>query len=188
MIYAFIGCFRDTWFTNPMGNGKTMAMTYYGYCDYLTGRKCIANYYNTFSELSTVENIVKLFNETDLQNVHLLIDEIHVIFDSLGHKQNKTRLIRNMITQTRKRNVDLSYTCQRWMSVNKTLRDMTAFIFLPYKVHTSNGKECQIDHCPENHEIVLTCQYPLKPVPVKIINCKAVGSLYDSNQLIVEKY
>ena len=188
MIYAFIGCFRDTWLTNPMGNGKTMAMTYYGYMDHLEGRKTVSNYFTSFSEQMTVENMVKLFNETDLQNITLLVDEIHVIFDSLGHKQGKTRLIRNMITQTRKRKVDLYYTCQRWMSVNKTLREMTTFIMLPYKVHISDGKECQIDHCTEDHEIVLTCQVPWRPNPLKIINCRAVGSLYDSNQLIVEKY
>ena len=69
MIYAFIGCFRDTWLTNPMGNGKTMAMTYYGYMDHLEGRKTVSNYFTTFSEQMTVENMVKLFNETDLQKV-----------------------------------------------------------------------------------------------------------------------
>ena len=188
MIYAFIGCFRDTWLTNPMGNGKTMAMTYYGYMDHLEGRKTVSNYFTAFSEQMTVENMVKLFNETDLQNITLLVDEIHVIFDSLGHKQGKTRLIRNMITQTRKRKVDLYYTCQRWMSVNKTLREMTTYILLPYKVHLEDGSECNIDHCEKPHEIVVTCQVPFKQMPLKILNASAVGQLYDSNQLIVEKY
>lgn len=188
MIYAFIGCYQDIWQVNPMGNGKTMAMSYYGYQDHKKGRKIVSNYFTSFSEQMTVEEMVTLFDTTDLQNITLLIDEIHVIFDSLGHKQGKTRLITNMITQTRKRKVDLYYTCQRWMSVNKRLRDMTTCVFLPYKIHLGTAQECNIDHCEQPHEIVITCQYPFKPWPLKVLNAREVGKLYDSNQIIREKY
>ena len=188
MIIGLIGCLREQWMTNPMGNGKTMSMTWFGYMDFLEGRKVVSNYKTNFSDMKTVHEMVDLFNETDLQNITLLIDEIHVIYDSLGHKQEKNRFIRNMITQTRKRRVDLYYTCQRWMSVNKTLREMTTYILLPYKTHPETGELCNIDTCEEEHEIVITCQVPLKPWPLKILNCEAVGALYDSNQIITEKY
>ena len=187
MIIGIIGCFQERWQTNPLGNGKTMTMTWLGYCDYLEGREVVSNYKTTFTEEKNVEDMVNLFNTTDLQNISFLIDELHVVFDSLGHKQGKMRLITNMITQTRKRKVDLYYTTQRYMNVHKRLRDMTAYILLPYKIHL-DGNVCNIDSCKEEHEIVITSQVPQKPWPLKILNCTACGTLYDSNQIIKENY
>jgi hypothetical protein len=188
LIIGLIGCFEEFWQINPLGNGKTMAMTWFGYEDYLEGRKVLSNYKTSFTEMATVENMVEMFNTTDLQDITFLIDEIHVVFDSLGHKQNKTRLITNMITQTRKRNVDLYFTTQRWKNVHTRLRSMTAYVLQPIKVHPESGRVCNQDSCKAEHEIIITCVLPRKPWPLKILNCEAVGGLYNSNQIITEKY
>ena len=189
MITAFVGCLSDTWITNPMGNGKTLSMTYYLYEDYKEGRKIITNYHTSFSELMNVKQMVDFIMNTDLKNISIGIDEMQLIFNSLGRKRTKTELITTMITQTRKRRVDIYFTTQRWMLIDKILRDMTAYVIVPQKMHPENGEECFLDSCPRpNHEIIVNCMIPYKEMPLRILHANLVGRLYNSDEIIKEKF
>ena len=189
MITAIVGYYRETWFANPMGNGKTMTMTYYLAGDKDDGRHVITNYYTSFSEQMTVKEMVDYIMETDMKNISLGIDEMQLIFNSLGTKAAKAKLITTMITQTRKRKVDIYFTTQRWKLINKTLRDLTAYVLLPYKIHGDTGEKCDLDSCEHpNHEIVVMSVDPLIPWPRTIIRADRVGKFYNSDEIIKEKF
>ena len=189
MITAIVGYYRESWFTNPMGNGKTMTMTYYLAADKDDKRQVITNYYTRFSELMTVKEMVDYIMETDLKNISLGIDEMQLIFNSLGRKRTKTELITTMITQTRKRKVDIYFTTQRWMLIDKILRDMTAYVIVPYKIHPDTGEECFLDSCEyPHHEIIVQCMIPFKEIPLRILRASEVGKLYNSDEIIKEKF
>ena len=188
MITAIVGYFRESWFTNPMGNGKTMTMTYYLAGDKDDGREVITNYYTTFSEQMTVQEMVEFIMNTDMKNISLGIDEMQLIFNSMGTKKSKAELITTMITQTRKRRVDIYFTTQRWKLINKTLRDLTAYVLLPYKIHPG-GEPCDLDSCPrQDHEIVVMSIDPPIPYPRVIINASKIGQFYNSDEIIKEKF
>jgi hypothetical protein len=171
-----------------MGNGKTLAMTFYLGMDKEEGRQIITNYHTTFSELMTVKEMIDYIMSTELKNISIGIDEMQLIFNSLGRKRAKTELITTMITQTRKRKVDIYFTTQRWMLIDKILRDMTAYVIVPQKMH-SDGEECFLDSCSRpDHQIIVNCMIPYKPIPLRILHANKVGQLYNSNEIIKEKF
>ena len=108
-----------------LGSGKTLFMTVCGYLEYLTGRSVLSNYHLAFpyNYLKLSEIISKIRNKEQLQNVVLLIDEIHIAFDARCSMSDRNRYGSYFVLQTRKRDVHLYFTSQSIWQVDVRIRE-----------------------------------------------------------------
>ena len=182
MIYGFLG--SDS---SLRGNGKTLSMTYCGYLEYLEGRKVYSNYRTSFSDPVYLLDLVEYFKLNSVLDSVMLITEIQQALNSIGTKANTLKTVDLLISQTRKRKVDFFYDTQRLSNVHVRLRDQTDCYFQPIKKHL-DGKICRIDSCPYPHHIIeLYSIKPYRKKPVLRLRADKVGTLYDTNDLIIEK-
>lgn len=112
MIIAFIG---------DIGSGKTISMIKYAYEEYLKGRIIYTNIWLDFPKTKGHGKIVDLDmqffidyakSDFNIQNALVLIDEIHIYFDSRNPMTKRNKIFSKFITQSRKRSVTLVYTTQ----------------------------------------------------------------------------
>jgi hypothetical protein len=180
------------------GNGKTLTATYYAYRDYQQGRKVLTNYKTLFSEIMTTKDMVNYIFESELRNVTVVIDEIQVILNSIGTKGTVLKFVEQLLNQSRKRNVDIWYTTQRYLNVHVRLRQQTDVLLEPYKLDVipipgtkkykiDTSHICTIDSCDKHHLIVVKSKVPFVVKPISMLKAWKVGNLYDTNEIINEK-
>lgn len=191
MITAFVGGTLVP--LQDKGNGKTATMTFAlllakypkAKINLETGKitlgkpsktKIFTNYYVSFADkIMSPEEMVHMFLNDELRNCIVAIDEMQVLFDShfgiqrsKGKKVSLQELIMRLAQQSRKRNVEIYYTTQRFANVHKVLRVHTNYVFEPVKYHY-DGNICILDKCKEKHIIRVydlmystpTWEYPL---------------------------
>lgn len=187
MIWGFVGTIDDYSTGGSIrGNGKTMAMTYFGYQSYKAGQTIYSNYYTTFSQIKTLNELMTIFKDKNLSNTVVLLDEIQVYLPNQGVKKGILKdLIARFISQTRKRNIDVLYTTQRFKNLNNQLRIHTDEIILPVKTH-ADGKQCSSDKCQKTHYIHVFSQY--SDDAIVVLDAQKVGKLYNSNEIIFDEY
>ena len=100
--------------------GKTLICTILGYIVFLSHLKVYSNYHLKFSKLISPLDLINF----DIPTGTLLLDEIHTMIDSRLNSQ-AGRYISYFITQSGKREVDIIYTTQSFMMVDKRLRELT---------------------------------------------------------------
>ena len=185
MITAVVGIFEKISESGIRGNGKSLTMSYYLYKDFLEGRRIYANYKLNFpSTKLNINDLTKLILKEELQNISIGFDEIQVVLNSIGTKKEVLGPIDRLISQTRKRNVDVYYTTQRFRNVHIRLRQQTDIVLQPYKVHVDNSI-CYVDRCKKKHKIIVKSVYPFETNYLEL-NCQKIGELYDSNEIIFD--
>lgn len=187
MIYGIVGTIDDYSTGGSIrGNGKTLTMTYYGYQAFKEGQTVYSNYYTKFSCIKTLNELMDIFNNKNLSNTVVLLDEIQVYLPNQGVKKGILNdLIARFIAQTRKRNIDIFYTTQRFKNLNNQLRIHTDEILLPIKTH-ADGIQCSSDKCKKEHYIHIFSQY--SDDAMIVLDAQKVGKLYDSNEIIFDEY
>lgn len=112
MILGFIG---------DIGGGKTLSMIKYAYEKYKKGCTIYTNLFLTFPKIKGCGKVIpldmKFFkNYADskfkLFNAVVLIDEVHIYFDSRNSGLTRNKIFSKFVTQSRKRGVDLVFTTQ----------------------------------------------------------------------------
>lgn len=127
-----------------------------------------------------------IFTNKNLSNTTILLDEIQVYLPNQGVKKGILKdLIGRFISQTRKREIDIFYTTQRFRNLNNQLRIHTDEILLPVKTH-EDGKQCASDKCKKDHYIHIFSQY--SDDAITILSAANVGKLYNSNEIIFDTY
>lgn len=129
MIIAFVG---------KMGSGKTLSMTKFVYDYYKRGCSIYANYGLKIPYEQVDYEKIKNLSE-DFQNSVLCLDEIHVFIDSRASASDINKRVSYFITQSRKRNLVLMYTTQKFNQVEKRLRENTDYMVECSKT-VKNGK------------------------------------------------
>jgi hypothetical protein len=187
VIYGIVGTVDDFSTGGSIrGNGKTNTMTYYGYQEYKQGKTVYSNYKTTFSQIVNLNDLMIIFKDKNLSNTTILLDEIQVYLPNQGVKKGIiTDLIGKFVSQTRKREIDIFYTTQRFLNLNNQLRIHTDEIFLPVKTHR-DGKQCSSDKCKKEHFIHVFSQY--SDDAIAVLNAQKVGQLYNSNEIIFDTY
>lgn len=192
MIYALVG---DWMYSTLMkrGNGKTFCMTVFLYLfGYLMNRKVITNYSTSFSESMGVNDIVDLFNNQQVQNLCVGIDEMQNIFDSYhSYKKNSMEhSLLMMVLQTRKDSVNLYYTTQRYMNVHLRIRQQTDYIYEPQVMHF-DGTPCyyeKINNCPvdnDSHNFIAHQIQPYNEYGYFMFPFKQFKGIYNTEQKIL---
>ena len=135
MIYSVLG---------DRGEGKNTFATATAYREYMTnGAKIVCNYTLNFPPSPTGGQVIEktLYEITelpeDINNSILILDEFHLIAPArkIFGKSNERYII--LVTQLRKRNITFFWLSQRWMLVDKGIRDQTDFVIMMSNVYGS---------------------------------------------------
>lgn len=192
MLIAIVGTYNDVKIGSIRGNGKTMSAVFLAYKDHLEGKKVYANFNTTFGYTTTLNELTELFRDEKLSNTTIIIDEAQVYLSNAGIKAKTLKEIINLfIAQTRKRNINIILTSQRFLNLHKQLRIQCDIILIPTKHHLDkNGQLSEIcikDNCKKDHAILIynvnqDCylQYILNPIEI--------GKLYNSNEIVLDTY
>lgn len=108
-----------------IGSGKTLLMTLLGYLEHLNGRSVLANYHLHFpyAYLNLRDVLGAIMDKEQLEDIVMLIDEIHIAFDSRTSMTDRNRYGSYFVLQTRKRNVHLYFTSQSIWQVEVRIRE-----------------------------------------------------------------
>lgn len=191
MLIAICGRYLNCLGSSMRGNGKTLSAVFFAKNEYDKGRKIYTNFHTSFSELYKMADLIELFNDGSLQDVLVIIDEAQIYLNNSGISVKvRKNLITNFIAQTRKSNVDIILTTQRFMQLHKELREQTDLILLASKYHYN--KEgitdlCKVDNCKRKHVVRLFNMNTSSFLPY-VLDCEKIGALYDSNEIVLDNY
>lgn len=186
MIYGIVGGVNE--FDIALrGNGKTCTMTYYLMKEHFYSKRIVySNYQTTFSAFLTPEEIKNKILTENLENIAVGIDEMQLFLNSLGEKKKVIEeLIHLLLAQTRKRNVNVYWTTQRYRDVHIRLRTQTDLIIIPEKVHV-DGVLCARDNCEKSHLIYVysvELPYPDRTL-LEIFPPETIGKYYNQFEII----
>lgn len=110
-----------------LGEGKTLTQTYLLFKKWTEGRDVYSNYKLEF-DFIPVDNIEDI--EAMSQGV-FGGDELWSWLDSRTSKNGKNRAIASILLKSRKRGIDIYYTTQTFMQMDKRVRSITDFIVTP---------------------------------------------------------
>lgn len=135
MIIGFIG---------KMGSGKTISMTREAFKYHLKGYSVISNFHLNFPHQEIeFEKLYEMAEaQEQLENVVILLDEIHIILDSRSGMSKTSKVMSFWLNQTRKMRVKMFYTTQYLHQIDKRLRSGTdLFVFCDGLTVNKNGKK-----------------------------------------------
>ena len=184
MIYAIVGTYDDTSYGSIRGNGKSLTMVYFGYQAYKEGRQVYSNFYTSFSEILTLNEIIDMFKNQGLSDAVVMLDEAQVYLSNTGEKAIVIKELVNLfIAQTRKRGVDIYLTTQRYNNLHRQLRVQVDALLTPEKRHI-NGEICLQDNCQKKHLIYV--YRPDYEEPLIVLDAEKVGQLYNTNEIVLD--
>lgn len=186
LIYAYVGTYNDSFIGSLRGNGKDNSMVYFLHEDFLEGREVITNFFTTFSKMERFKIIVDMIINGDLENVSIGLTEIQAFLNSLGTSSKIINFADKAVSQTRKREVDLHYTTQRFFNVHKRLRTQTDRVLEPRKYHYDDTI-CLKDRCKLPHLIKVYSVSPWLKNPLQTLKAEKVGELYNTNEVISDE-
>lgn len=169
------------------GSGKTLFQTYLANCDFKGGREIYANYHLKFAYklLNLKDLLTKIQNKEQLKNCTLLIDEIHIFFESRRSGSKKNLAGSYLATQSRKRSLDILYTTQYLGQVEKRIRDNTDYLVRSFKIDEEFFK---YDIYKKVDSFTLeTGDYDLiKTLYLQGENSKKIYDMYDTEEIIMD--
>ena len=191
MIIAIAASYNDEKIASIRGNGKTMSAVYLAYRQHKEGKKIYTNFQTTFSEKVTINELIILFKDDKLSNTTIILDEAQLYLMNSGVKSVVIKeLINLFIAQTRKREIDIFLTTQRYKNLNNKLRIHCDIILIPIKYHLKNNKlttVCNSDSCKKPHAIVIYNIMSEEFLPY-ILNPSKIGKLYNSNEIVLDEF
>lgn len=135
MIAGFIG---------KMGSGKTLSMVRETLKYHSKGYKIYSNFHLEipYEQLDFQKLFHMAENQESLNDVVILLDEVHILLDSRGSMKKENKVVSFWLNQTRKMGVKLYYTTQHLHQIDKRLRSGTDFfIFCEGIKYLKNGTE-----------------------------------------------
>lgn len=191
MLIAICGRYLNVLSTSMRGNGKTLSAVFFAKNEHDKGREIYTNFYTSFSKLYKMNDLIDMFSNGGLSNVLVVIDEAQIYLNNSGISvKARKAMITNFIAQTRKSNVDVILTTQRFMQLHKELREQCDVILLASKYHfNSRGitDACTVDNCTRPHVVRLFNLNTSKYLPY-VLDCQKIGELYNSNEIVLDNY
>jgi hypothetical protein len=170
------------------GNGKTATVTDCLARDHIYQNKIIfTNYWTDFSEkMDTFDILDKIQEDKSMVNISIGLDEFQEILTSLGEPKKKTKYIRRVINQSRKKQLDIYITAPCFKDINNRIREATDIIIVPKKFHVNDNSRCYMDNCMREHYITIFSFKPFIKSPIRIFNPKYIGKHYNTYEIINE--
>ena len=191
MLIAICGRYLNVLGSSMRGNGKTLSAVYLAYLEYQKGKKIYTNFYTSFSTMYKMNDLIQMFSDNRLHDCLVIIDEGQVYLNNSGVSvKTRKSLITNFIAQTRKADIDIIITTQRFMQLHKELREQTDVILLATKYHYNKHcltEVCKVDNCTKDHAVRLFNMNTGQYLPY-ILDCKEIGRLYNSNEIVLDTF
>lgn len=191
MLIAICGRYLNVLGSSIRGNGKTLSAVFLAHNEYKKGRTIYTNFKTSFSIMYRMNDLITMFNDGKLNNVLVIIDEAQIYLNNSGISvKARKAMITNFIAQTRKSNVDVILTSQRFMQLHKELREQCDIILIASKYHyNTHGITglCTVDNCRRKHCVRLFSMNSSSFLPY-VLDCEKIGALYDSNEIILDNY
>ena len=191
MLIAICGRYLNVLGSSMRGNGKTLSAVFFAKNEYDKGREIYTNFYTSFSKMYKMNDLIEMFSNGNLSNVVIVIDECQVYLNNSGVSvKTRKALITCFIAQTRKTNVDVIITTQRFMQLHKELREQCDVILLASKYHYNERgitTACTVDNCTRDHVVRLFNMNTSKYLPY-VLDCKRIGKLYNSNEIVLDNF
>jgi len=125
----------DLGFTGVKSIGKTLAMTFYLYIEYLKGRKIYTNYPLNFEHIM-INTFQDLNNACD--GVVCVDDSEYLLSSKFLKGENKSDVI-DVMLNFGKRNLDYWYSLKRFLEGDKSIRSLsTKFVFVERYLRENN--------------------------------------------------
>lgn len=157
-----------------LGSGKTLTLTFLAFKQFLKARKVFSNYKLKFPFIPT-RNIGDI---DAMQAGFFAGDELWAWIDSRASKHVKNMVIAGILLKSRKRDLDIVYTAQSFMQMDKRVRNVTDFIVYP-ELNKSETK-CTAYWYEKN-----TMESPNpRPLSFSRFNTAPFFKLYDTNEEI----
>jgi hypothetical protein len=137
---------------------------------------------------------LKLVEQTELYELRALyleyygsficLTEFQKFFNSLGTSTKTVKWVEGIMTQLRKLEIDVMWDSQRPISAGNRTREYTETYLVPQKFHYEDESPCDMDICNKDHFIKVFCDVPFRENPLVVLNCKEVGKLYETDEII----
>jgi len=121
-----------------LGAGKTLALTFMAYRNYMKGKKIYANYHLKFP--STLVRDIEQIN--DMKEGFFAGDELWLWLDSRVSSSKKNKVISSILVKSRKRDVQIGFTAQGLHQIDKRIRTILDFVATP--MLDKNEKICKL--------------------------------------------
>lgn len=117
------------------GAGKTLFMTYLLRQDHIRNGRVVANYHLYFPEDGKHDPIYLPFKKIaklppQLRDASVGLDELQIGTDSRRSLSDDNIMLTKLVTQMRKRNLDVYYTTQRYNMIDKRIKNQTDYLIL----------------------------------------------------------
>lgn len=110
-----------------LGSGKTLALTYLAYRNYLKGLKIFSNYELAFP----YQKISKTSQLEKMKSGFFAGDELWLWLDSRVSSSKRNRVVGQILLSSRKKDINFVYTTQSFSQVDVRIRRCTDFIAQP---------------------------------------------------------
>jgi hypothetical protein len=191
-ITAFVGCINNEVRDTPIiRNGKTCAMTGFGYLNHLSGCEVWSNYYTNFStRVIGLQEMIDTLKSGDVdKRINILVTEMGDLLDAIGSSQKEILFINSFVRQLGKIGRDIGevifyYDCQRFNDIALRLRIHTNTVLIPAKYHMDNIP-CYSTKCKKDHKIFVYSYKPPQDDPIKCFNARKIGETtkYDTYEI-----
>jgi len=164
-----------------MGSGKTLSAVYLASILKNKGYYIISNMKNFKLNNDLLYNPEMLKELNPNKKYLIIIDEIYVYADSRRSTSKKNLLLSYLLFQSRKRNLDIIYTAQKFTSIDVRIRNLTDLFILTYYYGIINDYillQWDISKNVEQNKFIT----PEKTIKLKL-NPK-IFKLYDTYEII----
>jgi len=119
-----------------LGSGKTLLLVYLAYIQkYTHGKIIIANFKLSFADVveSAEEMILKMdeYEKKYKRKICFVIDELGGILKATDFMQSSNEIMADICLKSRKRKIDIIYTAQHHMMVDRMVRRITDVAYYP---------------------------------------------------------
>jgi len=132
VLFAIVG---------ELGSGKTLALTYLAWNNWLKKQRKIYSNYNFYGFPFTP--VKSVFNIDKMREGFFAGDELWLWLDARCSKKEKNRIISSILLKSRKRGITIAYTTQTIGQIEKRIRDITDFV--SYPIMSADNQYCRIE-------------------------------------------
>jgi hypothetical protein len=159
------------------------------YGAYGTINEIMKNFDHIFSHYPLTQTEQTEFYEirslyTEYYGSLILLTEFQKFFNSLGTSTKTIKWIEGILTQLRKLGIDAIWDAQRPISAGNRSREYTETFLVPQKFHEEDLSPCDKDICDRDHLIYVYSDIPFREKELCVLNCKEVGKLYETDEVI----
>lgn len=133
-----------------LGDGKTVLMVRYLKKDYLKGRKIYANFKlnNIEYDKLNINDFLNTESSNKFKNCTIGIDEITLFMDCRRSSRKENIAISTLLRQSRKRSLDIYYTCQNLDETDLRLVRYTSIFIIAQRcyIKNSDGKTKELEN------------------------------------------